>query len=626
MHMTGVTAKRSLLLVVFGFVMSVVGATLLFAHAHGQSTSVISVTTAPSPAHFTAARPNKTTGSILIENNSNAVVDVRASKAGSTCNSLANWAEYPWLDIRLNGLINPGDSATASITLDSRYLVPGEYSVLICLRNVRSGTDVPTGHFKTIPVNFTVEEGPGPEVEAVEIGQAHYDIGAQEAIRIPATALFDDGTRVSIGRYAQWSSADDSIATVTYGWAKGIAAGETELTATFGGKSTTTTVQVHDGPAKIAIEPQFINIELMAGKAAAQHVSINNLGGSRLDWNIAFAKNQSCDNTSTPAKPWLEISAEDETGSLAPGASTQSTFYVLGYNFYDETELLTPGTYQSAVCVTSNDPSTPIVSIPITLNVTPAPQIDVWSPDWQFYTLPGGNHWVYRFGDGDNLIEIRNAATAGTLDWEVFVAEGSCDTPATDSWLVIENPHGQSLPGQTEYAFFNPHGARNVNFAVGEYQLLMCVSSNDPVQPMIDIPLNLSVREAQDMPVRYIEVDSGSTDSIQIGETLQLQAIKYVLSGHDFAITNDATWSTSNHAVATVNQQGLITGHSAGTATITAKYENRSASVTISVEDIEHETPEEPAEPEPEQPTPPTIWDTIRSLLSRYLSRLLPWR
>jgi len=60
-----------------------------------------------------------------------------------------------------------------------------------------------------------------------------------------------------------------------------------------------------------------------------------------------------------------------------------------------------------------------------------------------------------------------------------------------------------------------------------------------------------------------------------------VQAIVAKLDGYN--ITADATWSTSNSAVATVSSTGVITAHSDGTATITANYPSADSPGTVSV-------------------------------------------
>jgi uncharacterized protein YjdB len=66
------------------------------------------------------------------------------------------------------------------------------------------------------------------------------------------------------------------------------------------------------------------------------------------------------------------------------------------------------------------------------------------------------------------------------------------------------------------------------------------------------------------------------------GTTVQLTATGKYSDGSS-ANLNGVTWTSSNDAVATVSSTGLVTTRTQGTVTITCRYENTSATVTINV-------------------------------------------
>ena len=91
----------------------------------------------------------------------------------------------------------------------------------------------------------------------------------------------------------------------------------------------------------------------------------------------------------------------------------------------------------------------------------------------------------------------------------------------------------------------------------------------------------VTVTAAAPAPVATVTV-SPTSASIQTGSTQQLSAVtrdanNNVLTGRTI------TWSSSNSAVATVSSSGLVTGISAGSATITATSETRTATSAITV-------------------------------------------
>jgi len=71
--------------------------------------------------------------------------------------------------------------------------------------------------------------------------------------------------------------------------------------------------------------------------------------------------------------------------------------------------------------------------------------------------------------------------------------------------------------------------------------------------------------------------------SLQVGETMQATARLFNSVG-DEVTTKTAAWSSSNTAVATVSQSGLITAVSAGAATITASADNAKRTLPLTVD------------------------------------------
>jgi glucosylceramidase len=85
--------------------------------------------------------------------------------------------------------------------------------------------------------------------------------------------------------------------------------------------------------------------------------------------------------------------------------------------------------------------------------------------------------------------------------------------------------------------------------------------STSPTEPSPD---GLSVTDARAAAARIksVTVSPGSA-SVQVGSTVQLSATSKP-PGASFV------WASSNQSVATVNQSGLVTGVSAGQATVSA--------------------------------------------------------
>lgn len=76
---------------------------------------------------------------------------------------------------------------------------------------------------------------------------------------------------------------------------------------------------------------------------------------------------------------------------------------------------------------------------------------------------------------------------------------------------------------------------------------------------------------------------SGTLAITNIGQTSQLSATAHFAKGTTQNVTSQATWSSSNVAIATVTAGGLVTSTGVGDATITASYQSVSGSTRVTV-------------------------------------------
>src|SRR5438132_13339816 len=86
------------------------------------------------------------------------------------------------------------------------------------------------------------------------------------------------------------------------------------------------------------------------------------------------------------------------------------------------------------------------------------------------------------------------------------------------------------------------------------------------------------------VPVSSVTVSPASA-TVQVGLTVQLTATPKDANGNP--LTGRAvTWSSSNTSVAGVDGNGLVTGGTAGSATITATSEAQSGTSRLTVSDV----------------------------------------
>jgi hypothetical protein len=111
------------------------------------------------------------------------------------------------------------------------------------------------------------------------------------------------------------------------------------------------------GPPAVEVDPAALTAEQGPDIFSTQPLMITNSGGSPLNWSIS-EDDTACD--SPIDIPWLSVSPD--AGATVP---LDSTFVDVNI---DSTGLA-PGLYVASLCVGSDDPVTPLVQVPVTLNV-----------------------------------------------------------------------------------------------------------------------------------------------------------------------------------------------------------------------------------------------------------------
>jgi len=176
---------------------------------------------------------------------------------------------------------------------------------------------------------------------------------------------------------------------------------------------------------------------------------------------------------------WLSVSPT--SGTTAPGGT--STLEVA----LDATGLAV-GDYSAQLCIASNDPATPLVQVPVTLTVTEAPEeIPVIGVDPAAVSATQEQETTT-----SHEVEVANTGT-GDLTWDVTEAEAaSCESPSDIGWLSASPTSGTTAPGGTSTLEVTLDAT---GLAAGDYSAQLCIASNDPATPLVQVPVTLTVTE-----------------------------------------------------------------------------------------------------------------------------------
>lgn len=81
--------------------------------------------------------------------------------------------------------------------------------------------------------------------------------------QLTATVTYADGSTADVTADAEWSSSDDTVATVSEtGLVTAVAEGSATITATFMGLSDTSDITVTNPPEQLAVTPASATIEV----------------------------------------------------------------------------------------------------------------------------------------------------------------------------------------------------------------------------------------------------------------------------------------------------------------------------------------------------------------------------
>jgi uncharacterized protein YjdB len=191
------------------------------------------------------------------------------------------------------------------------------------------------------------------------------------------------------------------------------------------------------------------------------------------------------------------------------------------------------------------------------------------------WSANGDGQWIrYDLGSTMTIGSITIAWYQGTAWQSAFELQVSLDG-GTWSPVFTGRSSGQRL--QPERYDFPAVPARYVRIVGhGQWNGITLLSWWNSIT---EVAVNASTTgTGTPAPVATVSVSPASL-SIAVGQTMQLTATPRDAAGH--ALTGrTVTWKTSNGTVATVSAAGLVTGVSAGTATITASSEGVSGAAT----------------------------------------------
>jgi uncharacterized protein YjdB len=438
---------------------------------------------------------------------------------------------------------------------------------------------------------------------SISVSPATPSIPLGTTAQFAATGTFTDGTTQDVTTSVQWASSDMSIATISnasgsQGLATSVAQGTTTISATSGAISGSATLTVNSAAlVSITVNPATPSIALGTTQQFAATGTFTD--GSQQDVT----------NSATWSSASTAVATVSPTG-LATSVSVGTSLITATLASIQGSTLLTV-TPAAVVSIVVN-PST--AAVPVGINQAFTAQGTFTDGSVQDVTVsahwsssapavatvsnsPGTNGLATSLGSGSTMITATLTSVAGSANLTVTTAVlaaiqvapvspnvapgGTIQFTATG---IYTDGTSTNITGNVTWASSTPAVATVSNLA-GSQGLASGIDVGttriSAASGALETSTTLTV---QDQLVAITITPSNAV--ITLGSNQQFAATATYASGVQNDITNTATWTSSNPAVATISSGGLAMSVAAGQVTITASVGAVTSSASLQVNSV----------------------------------------
>ncbi|MCS7464272.1 Ig-like domain-containing protein [Paenibacillus doosanensis] len=414
-----------------------------------------------------------------------------------------------------------------------------------------------------------------PEKDAIDL-----QTGGSDTITLWAT--YADGTREDVTTQAKWSVDNEAIAYVLNGKVTAYKAGEATVTATYGEKSVTIQVSV-DIPT--IIKPSKKTVSFQTG--SYEQITLSAIYSDGKTEDITEKAEWS---SSAPAI------AEVRKG-LISGVGTGAATITAKYGTRSATVQVSVGvlkslTTKSLTSISMNKGATQ--KLDLTATYTDGTTKDVlqdatWvSSSEKIATVDEGV--ITALASGEVSITASFETKSVTFTVKVDMADKLTASPASVSFdlgdirtitLSATDSDGiaKDVTADAEWTSSNPALVTVDKGALTPVARGKATVTAKYGGKTISISVEIGVISALDVDKRFVSTKSGSTAQLVLTATLA--------DGTKKEVTTSAQWKSSNYKIADVTD-GLVTGVSAGNATITASFGGKSLAIPVEIDKLKY--------------------------------------
>ena len=462
---------------------------------------------------------------------------------------------------------------TAVATVDGNGLVTGVTAgsaIVTATSEGQSGT-----------ASVTVSSIP---VAAVTVSPSPASVQQGATVQLTATPKDANGNPLS-GRVVTWSSNNTAVARVNgSGLVTGVAAGTATITATSEGQSGTSDVTVTPAPvASVAVTPSPASVQVgqtLQLTATPKDANGNPLSGRVITW--------ASDNTSVATVDGNGLVTAVAVGSATITATSEGK---------SGTSAVTVTTVPVASVTVSPSPASVQLGSTVQLTATPkdangnplSGRVVTWSSNNTAVARVNSSGLVTGVAAGTATITATSEGKSGTSTLTVTAVPVASVT-VSPSPATVQQGSTVQLTATPKDANGNPLSGRVVTWSSNNTAVARVNGSGLVTGVAAGTATITATSEGQSgtsdvtvtpAPVASVAV-TPSPASVQVGQTLQLTATPKDANGNPLS-GRVITWASNNTAVATVSGSGLVSGVTAGSATITATSEGKSGTSGVTV-------------------------------------------
>jgi len=428
-----------------------------------------------------------------------------------------------------------------------------------------------------------------PAVAAVSVSPSSASIVTGTTQQLTATTT-DSSNNVLTGRTVTWASDNSAVATVdANGLVTAVAAGTATITATSEGKSGTATITVTPLPAPVAtvtVAPPSANVVVGSTEqltATTTDSAGNVLSGRSVSWSSdapAIATVNARNGLVSAVSAGVATITATSEGKNGTSTITVSPVPVASLSVSPPSASVVVGNTQQLNAVTKDSTGTVLTGRAVT-----------WSSDNAAATVDA-NGLVTAVGVGTATITATSEGKSGTSVITVTSVPVASVTvaPATASVMAgatqqltatTKDANGNVLTGRAISWSSSNVAVATVNASTG---LVTGVAPGGPVTITATSEGKGGTASITVTPVPVASVTvTPSPATVAVGGT---QAMSATLrdANNNVLTGRSVTWSSNAPSVASVNSSnGVVTGVSAGSATVTATSEGKSGAASVSV-------------------------------------------